>query len=113
MKKGYFITGTDTGVGKTRFAVTLIHLLRAQGKKVAAMKPVASGGNYVNGNLRNNDAQMLLEACGIDIPYELVNPYVFEAPVAPHLAAQENQVNISIPYIMDVIGNLPVKWMLW
>ena len=106
MKKGFFITGTDTGVGKTRFSLGLVHALRNKGKKVAVMKPIASGGHYNSGTLRNEDAQLLLDACGLDIPYELVNPYVFEAPVAPHLAAAENNIEISIPYIVDAYKQL-------
>lgn len=109
MKKGYFITGTDTGVGKTRFSVALVHALRNQGKTVAVMKPVASGGTYDSGELRNEDAQLLLEACGLDIPYELVNPYVFEAPVAPHIAAREDNIEISLPYIIDAYQQLSAK----
>jgi len=106
MQKGFFITGTDTNVGKTHYSVSLVHALRAQGKTVAVMKPVASGGNYDSGELRNDDANLLLEACGLDIPYELVNPYIFEAPVAPHIAAAENGVQISIPYILDAYRQL-------
>ncbi len=109
MNKGYFITGTDTGVGKTHFSVGLVHALRAQGKTVAVMKPIASGGNYDSGELRNDDAQQLLDASGLDIPYELVNPYVFEAPVAPHLAAAENNIEISLPYILDAYQQLAAK----
>ena len=109
MKKGYFITGTDTNVGKTHFSVALVHALRNQGKTVAVMKPVASGGAYDSGELRNEDAQRLLDACGLDIPYELVNPYVFDAPVAPHLAAAESNIEISLPYIMDAYQQLAAK----
>jgi len=109
MKKGFFITGTDTGVGKTHFSVSLVQALRNQGKTVAVMKPVASGGTYESGELRNDDAQQLLDACGLDIPYELVNPYVFEAPVAPHLAARENNIEISLPYIIDAYQQLVAK----
>ena len=106
MNKGFFIAGTDTNVGKTHFSVGLVHALRQSGKKVAVMKPIASGGNYDSGELRNDDAQQLLEASGLDIPYELVNPYVFEAPVAPHIAAAENNIDISIPYIIDAYTQL-------
>ncbi|VAW96418.1 Dethiobiotin synthetase [hydrothermal vent metagenome] len=109
MKKGYFITGTDTSVGKTYFSVALVHVLRNQGKTVAVMKPVASGGTYDSGELRNEDAQLLLDASGLDIPYELVNPYVFEAPVAPHIAAAENNIKISLPYIVDAYNQLAAK----
>jgi len=106
MRKGFFITGTDTSVGKTHFSVALVHALKKQGKTVAVMKPIASGAEYDSGELRNEDAQLLLEASGLDIPYELVNPYVFEAPVAPHIAAAENNVQISIPYIVDAYNKL-------
>lgn len=109
MQKGFFITGTDTNVGKTHFSVGLVEALRNQGKTVAVMKPIASGGNYNRGELRNNDAQQLLDASGLDIPYELVNPYVFEAPVAPHLAAAENNIEISLPYILDAYQQLVAK----
>jgi len=106
MKKGYFITGTDTGIGKTHFSVALVNALKKQGKRVAVMKPIASGGNYDSGELRNEDAELLLDACALDIPYELVNPYIFEAPVAPHIAAQENNIQISIPYILAAYKQL-------
>lgn len=109
MKKGFFITGTDTDIGKTHFSLGLIAALRNQGKTVAVMKPVACGGQYDSGELRNEDAQLLLDACGLDIPYELVNPYVFEAPVAPHIAASENNVDISLPYIIDAYQQLAAK----
>lgn len=109
MKKGFFITGTDTDVGKTHFSLGLIAALRKQGKTVAVMKPIACGGNYESGELRNEDAQLLLDACALDIPYELVNPYVFEAPVAPHIAAAENNIDISLPYIIDAYQQLAAK----
>lgn len=109
MKKGFFVTGTNTDVGKTHFSLGLVAALRAQGKTVAVMKPIACGGSYESGELRNEDAQLLLDACGLDIPYELVNPYVFEAPVAPHIAAAENGVDISIPYLVDTYKQLAAK----
>jgi len=109
MKKGFFITGTDTDIGKTHFSLGLVAALRNQGKTVAVMKPVACGGLYDTGELRNEDAQLLLDACGLDIPYELVNPYIFEAPVAPHIAANENDIDISLPYIVDAYRQLATK----
>lgn len=109
MNKGFFITGTDTNVGKTRFSVALIHALQKKYKSVAVMKPIASGGSYDSGELRNEDAEALLQACGLDIPYELVNPYIFEAPVAPHLAAADSGIDISIPYIVDAYTRINAK----
>ncbi len=110
MIKGVFVTGTDTGVGKTFFSVQLIHALRKQGMKVAAMKPVATGAQYgsehMDGALHNADALALIRACERDLPYELVNPYVFEPAVAPHIAATEVQTQISLKYIKQAFNTL-------
>lgn len=91
-----FITGTDTGVGKTRVAVALVHGLRNTGLRVGVMKPVAAGGEQTN-----EDAVALIEACGRDLDYRLVNPYLFPQPVAPHLAAEDAEVDIEIGRIRD------------
>lgn len=110
MIKGIFITGTDTGVGKTFFSVQLIHALRKQGLNVAAMKPVATGAQYgsdqMDGALHNADALALIRACDRDLPYELVNPYVFEPAVAPHIAATEVQTQISLKYLKQAFNTL-------
>jgi len=106
MTKGFFITGTDTNIGKTIFSVQLIHALREQGLNVAAMKPVATGASYRNGELQNDDALALIKACDRDLPYELVNPYVFEPAVAPHIAATEMQTRISLKYIKQAYKTL-------
>jgi len=97
--KGYFITGTDTGVGKTGFSCQLIKKLRGEGHRVHAMKPVASGAVATKDGLRNQDALDLIEACGEPLAYELVNPYVFAAPIAPHIAAMEAGITISLSEI--------------
>ncbi len=89
MTRGYFVTGTDTGVGKTRIAAGLIAALRAQGHRVAGMKPVASGCVATPDGLRNEDALALIEASGLDLPYDWVNPYAFAQPIAPHIAAAD------------------------
>lgn len=99
MTKGIFITGTDTGIGKTEIAVALIEKYKAKGERVAAMKPVASGATLVEGKLQNDDAQRLLAACNVDLAYEQVNPYVFEEPVAPHIAADNVGVRIDLEVI--------------
>jgi dethiobiotin synthetase len=87
--RGVFITGTDTGVGKTLVAAALIRALAGLGLRVAGMKPVASGATRTAGGLRNDDALALAAAANVAAPYEIVNPYCFEAPVAPHIAAKE------------------------
>ena len=85
--RGYFITGTDTGVGKTMVTLGLMQLLRDRGHRVAGMKPVASGSKSTAQGLRNDDAVRLQQQANIELPYEAVNPYAFEPPIAPHSAA--------------------------
>ena len=84
---GVFVTGTDTGVGKTRVSAALLRALRAMGLSVAGMKPVASGCHREQGALRNEDAVLLQAHSSARTSYELVNPYAFEPAVSPHLAA--------------------------
>jgi dethiobiotin synthetase len=85
-QQAYFVTGTDTEVGKTFATCALLHLARQQGLQALGMKPVAAGVDG-NGNGRNEDVEQLIAASSIQAPRELVNPYCFEAPVAPHIAA--------------------------
>ena len=92
MRRGFFVTGTDTGVGKTRVAVALIHALRARGLRVAAMKPVAAGANP--GEL-NQDVVALMQAANVHAELADVNPYSFPEPVAPHIAAAIHGVRID------------------
>jgi len=99
MTDGVFITGTDTGVGKTAVAVALVRGWIARGFKVAAMKPVATGAELSSGELRNEDAILLREAMSIEAAYQQVNPYVFARPVAPHLAAAAAGVEIELTRI--------------
>ncbi len=84
-----FVTGTDTGVGKTVVSCALLQYWQGCGMKVAGFKPVASGAEPVNGRLQNADALALQRFSNCDLPYALVNPYVFEPATAPHIAARE------------------------
>lgn len=84
---GWFVTGTDTGCGKTLVSAALVHRSRTAGQRVAVMKPVASGCEPTAQGLRNADAEALLAACGLELPYAKVNPYAFAPPIAPHIAA--------------------------
>jgi dethiobiotin synthetase len=84
-----FVTGTDTGVGKTRIATALCLAFAAAGKRVAAMKPVASGCTATPDGLRNDDAMALQGAMNVRASYAEVNPYAFEPAIAPHIAALE------------------------
>jgi dethiobiotin synthetase len=103
---GFFITGTDTGVGKTRVAVALIHALRAQGLRVAAMKPVSAGS--VPGGL-NEDVAALMRASNVTAAACDVNPYAFAEPVAPHIAAQRAGVRIELDEIAAAHSRLAAK----
>ncbi|OWY38234.1 dethiobiotin synthase [Xenophilus sp. AP218F] len=95
MSQGYFITGTDTEIGKTHSAVELIRLYQRQGKRVLAMKPVASGCDIqADGSWHNDDVARLTAATG-QTDLELMNPYRFLPPVSPHIAAREAGVAID------------------
>jgi dethiobiotin synthetase len=94
--RGVFITGTDTSVGKTLVATAIVRALVASGLRVAGMKPVASGAERGPDGLRNADALALASAANVQVPYETLNPYCFEPPIAPHIAAREAGVAIDI-----------------
>lgn len=101
--RGLFVTGTDTGVGKTRVAVALIHALRARGLRVAAMKPVSAGSGP--GEL-NEDVTALLQAVNVAADIRDVNPYAFDQPVAPHIAAAQAGVRIELAVITAAYSRL-------
>jgi dethiobiotin synthetase len=86
---GFFITGTDTGCGKTEITLGLMQLLQDQGYQVLGFKPVAAGAEDGGEGLRNEDALRIQDAGSLAVPYELINPYCFAPPIAPHLAARE------------------------
>lgn len=109
MSKGYFITGTDTEVGKTWCTLGLMAALQQQGKTVVAMKPVASGCERTAEGLRNDDALRLLAQASVALPYERVNPYAFAPAIAPHLAAAQGGVTIRLDTIVDNFRQLQGK----
>jgi dethiobiotin synthetase len=100
MSKGLFITGTDTGVGKTLVAAALLAGLRHRGVRTAAMKPVASGCRRTAAGLRNEDAELLLRTATVGLDYDDVNPYAFAPAIAPHVAAAETGVEIDVQRIL-------------
>ena len=106
MKKGYFITGTDTDVGKTLVSAALIHALCAKGLQIAGMKPVASGCTETSHGLRNDDADQLIAAANVTADYNLVCPYRFQLAIAPHIAAKEAGVIISSKHIVECYKRL-------
>lgn len=100
MKGGLFVTGTDTGVGKTRVATALLETGTRLGLSMAPMKPIASGAEFLETasgetQLRNEDALALLAAAGGRFPYHAINPYCFEPAISPHIAAAEAGVTID------------------
>ena len=104
--RGIFVTGTDTGVGKTVIACALVRALRDAGARVAVMKPVASGAFETPAGLRNSDAVALIEAAGRPHPYEEVNPYCFEPPISPHIAAKEVAIEVDTSRIRQIYDRL-------
>lgn len=95
MEKGYFITGTDTNVGKTWATIALMRYFKSRGKSVAGMKPVASGCIMQDGKLKNEDALLIQANASLSIDYGLINPYAYEPPVSPHIAGVNNPAKLD------------------
>lgn len=96
MREAYFVTGTDTEIGKTTIAAGLLHAARMAGRSTAAAKPVASGCEQTPDGLRNSDALALLGECSLPLTYDEVNPLAFVPAIAPHLAARETGVDLNV-----------------
>ncbi len=103
---GYFVTGTDTGVGKTVVTLAVMELLKRRGFEVAGMKPFASGCEQGDAGLRNSDAVQIMQACSSGLPYPQVNPYAFEPAIAPHIAATRSGVPIRLAKIVSLCRDL-------
>ncbi|BCM25796.1 dethiobiotin synthase [Methyloradius palustris] len=106
MKQAYFVTGTDTGVGKTLIASALVYQFAQQDLKSLGMKPIAAGCELVDGNFVNEDVTQLIAASNVQAPVKLVNPYAFAPPIAPHIAAQQAGATISLDVIADAFMQL-------
>lgn len=104
--RGLFVTGTDTGIGKTRVSAGLLRALTQAGHKTVGMKPIASGADMTPGGLRNDDALELQKAASLKRDYALVNPYCFAPAIAPHIAALDAQVEISLDVIRSAYAEL-------
>lgn len=99
--KGLFVTGTDTGVGKTRASCALLEHLKLAGYRVQGMKPVAAGCDRTSDGLRNDDALQLIAHSSQALAYDVVNPYAFEAPAAPHILAQQSEIEMDAGLILS------------
>lgn len=97
LSKGLFITGTDTGAGKTVVASGLVRLAASLGCRVVGLKPIASGAEHTPHGLRNEDALALAAESTVQLPYALTNPLCFEPAIAPHIAAAEAGIVTALP----------------
>jgi dethiobiotin synthetase len=104
MPHAYFVTGTDTEIGKTTIAAGLLHAARRAGLSTAAAKPVASGCVATAEGLRNDDALALLGQCSLPLRYDEVNPLAFAPAIAPHLAAREAGVRLDVASLQQAVG---------
>ena len=106
MPAGLFVTGTDTGVGKTVVARLIVRSLAATGVRVAVMKPVAAGSFMTLAGPRNEDALGLIADSNVVMPYATVNPYCLAEPVSPHLAARQAGVTIELAHLAECFATL-------
>jgi dethiobiotin synthetase len=104
--RGLFVTGTDTGVGKTLAACALLHALRARACAVAGFKPVASGCAHTPLGWRNDDALALQCASDPEPTYADVNPFALPEPTAPQIAARMAGIAVSLPPLLDAFERL-------
>ncbi len=110
MKKGIFITGTDTGVGKTFVACGLIRAMKEKGINVCPMKPVESGCRLARGELVPSDTRKLIKASGVNEPIDLINPYRLKNPLAPSVAAELEGIKINKKKICSAYKRLSKKY---
>ncbi len=106
MTTAYFVTGTDTDVGKTHVACQLIQQFVEQGLKVIGMKPIAAGCELLDGAWVNEDVQKLTAASNVNAPAELINPYCYKEYIAPHIAAEKVGETIEIGNIVAAFNQL-------
>ncbi|QDV36109.1 dethiobiotin synthase [Tautonia plasticadhaerens] len=99
--RGLFVTGTDTGVGKTRVASAIASALSASGVRVGVLKPAATGAERVDGAWRSGDAEALIAAIGRDVPIDRVAPILLEAPLAPPVAARLAGAPLGFPRVLE------------
>ena len=105
MANGFFVTGTDTGIGKTTVSCVLLHAFAAQGRKVVGMKPVAAGSE----NGKWPDVEQLLAASNVNVTSQQINPYAFDPPISPHVAAQQAGTEIDLSIIHQAYRELSLK----
>lgn len=114
MTKRWFVTGTDTEVGKTVASTALLQAASATGLRCAGYKPVASGSEMTPEGLRNSDALALLKSSSVPLDYAVVNPYTFAEPTSPHIVSQEEGYPISLARLSAGLRHLEqhADWLL-
>lgn len=95
MAKKFFVTGTDTEVGKTFISCAILEKAKQQGLATGALKPIAAGGFDDNGTYKNEDAVALSDAMTLNLPYQSINPILLKDPIAPHIAAEQEGKKLS------------------
>lgn len=101
-----YVTGTDTGAGKTVASCSLLHALRGAGRRAVGMKPVASGCVRIDGAWRNEDALALQAASDPRPDYAALNPFTLPEPLAPELAARAAGIEVGLPPLLDAFARL-------
>ncbi|MDB6061296.1 MAG: dethiobiotin synthase [Verrucomicrobiaceae bacterium] len=102
MANAYFVTGTDTDVGKTLIAAGLLAAANKKGLRTAALKPVAAGCTRTPDGLRNADALLLQQTMSVSMPYEQINPIALEQAIAPHIAAEQSGVRMNVAQLAGI-----------
>ena len=103
---GYFITGTDTGVGKSLVTAALLYAAVERGFRAAGMKPVAAGAVWTGTHWYNEDVAMITAAGNVALPPELVCPYVLQEAAAPHIAAALENVRFDLAHMQDCLERI-------
>lgn len=108
-KHSFFVTGTDTGVGKTLVSAALLHAARRAGLRTLGMKPVASGCEETPDGLRNEDALALQAAMTETLPYEQINPIALAPAIAPHIAAVQAGRQLTAQRLVGLCRGLQMR----
>lgn len=108
-RKSYFVTGTDTGVGKTLVSAAILEAAASLGKRTLAMKPVASGCDETAEGLRNEDALILMEAMSESLGYDQVNPVALKPAIAPHVAAAQAGRTVTAERLVGFCRGLQMR----
>lgn len=106
MTVGYFVVGTDTGIGKTHASCALLHALARRHARVCGMKPIASGGLQTADGFTNEDSIAHRAASTVQVPPELDNPILLPEPLSPHLSAARARRPISFDVVLSAVAEL-------